>query len=30
MEAYLSGEKIFVKPHFSHSCPIASSANNLL
>ncbi|WP_430381663.1 DUF5951 family protein [Trabulsiella odontotermitis] len=30
MEGYLSGEKIFVKPHFAQSRLIASSDNNLL
>ncbi|HIF4732382.1 MULTISPECIES: DUF5951 family protein [Citrobacter] len=30
MEAYLSGEKSFVKPHFRHSRLIGASLNNLL
>ncbi|WP_436856379.1 DUF5951 family protein [Citrobacter tructae] len=30
MEAYLSGEKSFVKPHFGHLCSVAASLNSLL
>jgi len=30
VEAYLSGEKSFVKPHFPSPRPFAASLNNLL